>query len=136
MGQNANDINVLNDLNAPKSSKEADLAQVPRITSVQQRQALIQNNRLVVIDNYTDWCGPCKQCAPSYAVLSDKYSKSGVCVMAKENVDDKCGGLPTPVRGVPCFHFYMNGQFLDDEVVTGADISALEQTIERLLDRL
>lgn len=111
----------------------SDMVEVPRITSLDQRRALVQGNLLVVVDNYTDWCGPCKQCAPSFAAMAGKYSKPGVCAFAKENVEDKCGGWPVPVRGVPCFHFYMNGQFLQDDIVTGADVGQVEQTVQRLL---
>jgi thiol-disulfide isomerase/thioredoxin len=108
-------------------------AEVPRITSLQQRQALIQNNKVVVIDNYTDWCGPCKQCAPQFAALAQKYASSGLCAMVKENVEDRHGGLPVQIRGVPCFHFYLNGQFQDEMTITGADMKALEQTLNNLL---
>lgn len=108
------------------------MANVPRISSLEERKALIHSNKVVVIDNYTDWCNPCKQCAPQFAVLSQKYSVPGLCVMAKENVDDKHGEWPVPIRGVPCFHFYVNGRFQDEMTVTGADMGTLEQTLKRL----
>lgn len=118
------------DANAPDPST---LVEVPRVTTFKQRQSLIQSNLLVVVDNYTDWCGPCKQSAPHYAVLATKYAKPGVCALVKENIEDGCENHPAPVRGVPCFHFYMNGQFLEEDTVTGADMNAIEQTIQRLI---
>lgn len=111
----------------------AALASIPVIKSSQQRQDIIQQNILVVVDNYTTWCGPCKQCEPGFAALAQKHAKSGVCALVKENADDKLGGWPEQIRGVPCFHFYMNGQFLSDQTITGADVAAVGQTIERLL---
>ena len=118
------------DENAPTPESMAD---VPRIGSLQERQALIQSTKVVVIDNYTDWCGPCKQCAPQFAVLAKKYSRPGLCALAKENVDDNHGGWPVSIRGVPCFHFYVNGYHQDEMTVTGANMGALEQTLQRLL---
>jgi thiol-disulfide isomerase/thioredoxin len=118
------------DDNAPTPESMAD---VPRIGSSQERQALIQGNKVVVIDNYTDWCGPCKQCAPQFAVLAQKYVRPGLCALAKENVEDKHGGWPVAIRGVPCFHFYVNGHYQDEMTVAGADMGALEQTLQRLL---
>jgi len=118
------------DENAPDPST---MAEVPRITSADHRQNIIRSHLLVVVDNYTDWCGPCKQCAPRFAVLAGKYAKTGVCALVKENVEDRHGGIPTQIRGVPCFHFYMNGQFLGEATVTGADVNAVEETIQRLL---
>lgn len=108
------------------------ISEVPRISNIKERQTLIQNNKIVVIDNYTDWCGPCKQCAPQFAKLAKKYSKPGMCAFAKENVDDKCGGWPVQIRGVPCFHFYVNGHYQDEMTITGADVGAIEQTLQRL----
>ena len=109
------------------------MAEVPRITSLHERQALIQSNKIVVIDNYTDWCGPCKQCAPQFAVIAQKYGRPGMCAFAKENVEDKCGGWPVQIRGVPCFHFYVNGQYQDEMTITGADVGQIEQTLQRLM---
>lgn len=106
---------------------------VPRITSAQQRHSIIKHNFLVVIDNYTDWCGPCKQAMPHFQALANKYSHPAICALVKENADDKCGGQPISISGVPCFHFYMNGEFLKKETITGANINDIENTIKRLL---
>ena len=124
------------DEHSPKPPKQENIVEVQRITSEYHRTKLIENHHLVVIDNYTDWCGPCKQCGPKYAEFSKKYYRPGVCVLVKENAEDKLGGLPVSISGVPCFHFYLGGKFLHEEIVSGADMGALEQTIERLLDRI
>ena len=118
------------DLNNSDTSQDI---KIPKISSLQHRKDLIQQNLLVVIDNYTDWCGPCKQCSPQFAKIAIKYAKQGLCVLAKENVEDGFGEHPIPVRGVPCFHFYMNGQFLQDDIIVGTDIQSVENTIKRLL---
>ena len=109
---------------------------VPVITSLQQRKQLINQHFLTVIDYYTEWCGPCQTSAPKYAQLAQKYSKPGLCVLAKENAENGVGGLPVDITGVPCFHFYVNGQFISSETVTGADIEKLEETITRILNSI
>lgn len=119
------------DTNAPEPST---MGEVPSISSAQHRQSVISSNFLVVVDNYTDWCGPCQQCAPQFAVLAGRYTRPGMCALVKEDVDKRFGGQPVKVLGVPCFHFYVNGQFLADDVITGADISLVEETIRRLLN--
>lgn len=106
---------------------------IPRVASLNHRKQLINQNMLVVIDNYTDWCGPCKQCAPQFAQLAAKYGRPGMCVMVKENIEDGHGGQPVAVRGVPCFHFYVNGQFMGDDTVVGADIGEVEKVVQRVL---
>lgn len=120
--------------NTQETFEDTNSDKIPRISSLQNRKDLIKQNVLVVIDNYTDWCGPCKQCAPQFAKIANKYSKPGLCLLAKENAEDNFGGQPTPVRGVPCFHFYMNGQFLQDDIIVGSDVQTVENTIKRLLN--
>lgn len=113
--------------NAPGSNTMAD---VPRITKPEHRDALLKGHKLVIIDNYTDWCGPCKQCAPQYAALAKKYARAGLCAFAKENVEDKIPGQKLPIRGVPCFHFYVDGAVQPSMTITGGDIASIENTVK------
>lgn len=102
------------------------------IQSLEDRKNLIQTKSIVVIDNYTDWCGPCKNIAPKYVELARKYQSKN-CVFAKEDVDKKFGETPIPIRGVPSFHFYMNGNFQEALTVVGADIRKVENNIQMIL---
>jgi len=117
-----------------KALDPESLPEVPSITSAKHRKTIIQNTFLVVVDNFARWCNPCIACSPQVSVLSGKYSRSGMCAIVKEDVDDKHGEYPVKILGVPCFHFYVNGQFLKDETITGADVGAVEQTIRRILN--
>ena len=118
------------DVNAPAPETMGD---VTSITSLQHRQNIIVNNKVVVIDNYTDWCGPCKACAPRYAVLAKKHGRPGICVLAKENVEDDFGSHPANITGVPCFHFYINGQFRPEMTVVSANIDQVDKTLSEIL---
>ena len=116
----------------PKAPKPESMAEVSRISCFQDRQKLINSNKIVIIDNYTDWCGPCKQCAPKFSQLAKKYTRPGMCALAKENVEDKCQSN-IQIRGVPCFHFYVNGHYQEEMTITGADMNQVETTIQKLL---
>lgn len=102
-----------------------------RITSENHRLELLKNNKILVIDNYADWCGPCKQIEPQVINLSNKYYRPGLCIFAKENVDDQFDGVPIPIRGVPCFHVYVNGKILDKDIIMGGELAKLEELIKR-----
>lgn len=119
------------DINAPD---EKSMAEVHQIDSSADRDTLIKNNKIVVIDNYTDWCGPCKACAPRFAVVAKKYGENGVCAFAKENVEDEYDrDSAAEIQGVPCFHFYVNGVLQADKTITGADVDQVSQTVEHFL---
>lgn len=106
---------------------------VPRIINLQERKTIIQNNKVVVIDYYSDWCGPCKHCAPQFALLAQQYTRHGMCVFVKENIEDNYGELPAEIQAVPCFHFYVNGEFQDEMTVLGADMDQIDKNIRTLL---
>ena len=36
-------------------------------------QSTLENNEIVLIDFWAEWCGPCKMFAPTYEKVSEKY---------------------------------------------------------------
>ena len=114
-------------------NKEENNYQVLNINTTQERLNHIGSHKIIVINYHTDWCGPCKSSAGEYAKLAQKYSKPGFCMLLKENAEI-AENLPSAVTGVPCFHFYLNGQHIPDATVTGADIPTVEQNINNFLN--
>jgi len=115
-----------------EQNNDASDYQIPSINNVDERNQVINQNKIVVIDYYTDWCGPCKTCAPAVAKIAEKYSKPGFCMITKENAD-QATNTPSQITGVPCFHFYFNGQFIPDATITGAEMDKVEQNIQSFL---
>ena len=94
-------------------------------------QALIDaGDRLVVIDFFATWCGPCRVISPKVEEFSTTYDK---VVFLKIDVDvndetaESCG-----ISAMPTFLFYKNGKKLDVSVV-GADQRKLEEKIKALM---
>ena len=83
------------------------------------------NEKLVVIDTYANWCGPCKQIAPFYEELSKKYTN---VLFIKVNIDDSEDiAEHLGVKSLPTFYFYKNSSKID--ILEGANRQLLENCI-------
>lgn len=118
----------------PNKNSQNSSPEVPSIRNKQERDMVLSKNRIVVIDNYADWCGPCQQLEPVFRKLAQKYTKPGLCMFYKENVDDKVLGAQQ-LTGVPTFHVYLHGKYLPEFTIVGGDINTLEQTIHMLVSQ-
>ena len=100
---------------------------VPEITTIEDKNALINNNKLVIVDVYANWCGPCQITAPLFEKLYLKYKD--VSKLVKENVDLRLS-LNT-VQVVPTFQIFVDGKLKSQ--ITGSDIDAVEDMIVKSL---
>ena len=113
----------------PPTEEQTSLVNV--IQSKEHRENMLRNNRIVIIDNYTEWCGPCKFIAPQFIKMAGEYQ--GRVAFCKEDVDKPFEGRP-PIRGVPCFHFYVNGEYKKELTITGADIEKVRETLDKMFN--
>ncbi|KMZ69125.1 Thioredoxin F, chloroplastic [Zostera marina] len=86
--------------------------------------------KIVVVDMYTQWCGPCKIIAPKYKELSEKYLD--VTFLKLDcNQENKTLAKELGIRVVPTFKILKDGKIVKE--VTGAKIDALVQAIDAVL---
>ena len=72
-------------------------------------QETIENNKVVLIDFYADWCGPCQTLLPIVHKLAEEFE--GDITIRKVNVDQN-GPLAAQfgVRSIPTLVYLDNGK--------------------------
>ncbi|XP_017875381.1 thioredoxin-2 [Ceratina calcarata] len=84
-------------------------------------------DKLVVIDFFATWCGPCKMIAPKMEGLSKEITD---VIFLKVDVDvceDLAGEYE--ITSMPTFIFIKNGKVL--ETFSGANFDKLKSTIQK-----
>ncbi|XP_068645351.1 thioredoxin F2, chloroplastic-like [Aristolochia californica] len=82
---------------------------------------------VVVLDMYTQWCGPCKVIAPKFQELSETHSDV-VFLKLDCNQDNKPLAKELGIRVVPTFKILKDGKVVKE--VTGAKLDDLIFAIE------
>ncbi|MBO8478268.1 MAG: thioredoxin [Bacteroidetes bacterium] len=92
---------------------------------------ILATDKLVMVDFWATWCGPCRAIAPFVEELAKEYE--GRAVIAKCNVDE-CQEVPVQygIRNIPTLLFFKNGQLVD-KMVGAAPKSDLAKKIDSLL---
>ncbi len=82
--------------------------------------------RLLVVDFFAEWCGPCKLVAPKFAELAVKHQR--VACFAKVDVDAAQDlAQNAGIRAMPTFQIYKAGERVFE--LKGADIGKLEAAV-------
>lgn len=117
-----------------RPEQNTDQYSVVELKSQEERLQLVRNTKIVCIDIYADWCGPCIQTAPAYSVLATKYNKPNICSLVKLNWNNVSLEERNEINGIPVFLFYLDGEVVNK--VVGADLSDVENKLKQLLDTL
>jgi len=75
-----------------------------------------QNDKLVLVDFWAEWCGPCKLIAPLIDEIARE--KNGTLTVGKVNIDENQNlSFKFNIRAIPTLLIFKNGQVRDQ--VTG-----------------
>jgi thioredoxin 1 len=94
-------------------------------------ELVIKSGKLVVLDFWAEWCGPCRAISPIIEELSQEYE--GKVVIGKVDVDSNTEiAEKYSIRNIPTIIFIKNGEIVD-KTVGAIPKSMLVSKIEALL---
>lgn len=120
--------------------EQPDKKQKKQITQIKKKQVMalkitdgnykeyLAGDKLVVIDLWAEWCGPCRSIGPSVEELAEEYE--GRVIIGKYNVDDEAElSIDYKVRSVPTLLFFKKGELVD-KIVGAAPKAEIKARIE------
>ena len=91
--------------------------------------------KLVIIDFWAEWCGPCKALTPTLEKVAADYADKGV-VLAKVDTDkNQFIAAQFQIKSIPTVYAMFQGQLVAD-LTSARTESALRTTLDQLLRQL
>jgi thioredoxin 1 len=82
------------------------------ITDSNFKKEVLESDKLILIDFWAPWCGPCKMVAPVLEDISMEYSEK--IKIGKCNVDDNQEiSLSYNIKSIPTFLLFKDGKEID-----------------------
>ncbi len=85
-------------------------------------QTALQGDKVVLVDFWATWCGPCIALAPTIDLLSHEYE--GTALVGKLDIDNNPQvATAFGIRSIPTLLIFKNGQLVDKQIgMASADI--------------
>ncbi|KAJ9654379.1 thioredoxin trx1 [Neophaeococcomyces mojaviensis] len=91
-----------------------------------------KSGKIVVIDYFATWCGPCKVIAPKIVEMSQEAKYSDKVDFVKIDVDQVSDvAAEQGIRAMPTFAIFKDGEKVDE--VVGANERAIRSALDKLV---
>ena len=92
---------------------------------------VLENDKLVLVDFWAEWCGPCKQISPRLEELANKYSEN--LTVCKVDVDENRElAIEYNIRSIPALIIFKGGEMVDS-LIGAVSLEELEDLVTRNL---
>lgn len=103
---------------------------ITHTTDANFKADVLDSDKLVLVDFWAVWCGPCRAIAPHLDVLADEFESS--LKIVKLNIDEN---QQTPmsysIRSIPTLLLFKGGELVDQLVGNPGSKAKLAEFIQR-----
>ncbi|MFW5895666.1 MAG: thioredoxin [archaeon] len=118
-----------------KGQTTQEIKKVINITSMRKYQNLIKQfpEKILVLDFWAEWCGPCKMFSPVFEKLSQEFQEE--FIFGKVNVDQNQRlAAQFQVSSIPCTAFVKQGKTLK-KLVGAMGYQSLKGILQKLKEK-
>jgi len=91
------------------------MEKVRNVTNENFNEVVLNSKVPVIVDFYAEWCGPCKNLAPTMDLLAEDYKD--VILVTKVDVDANSDiSSEYRVRNIPAILIFKNGEVFDKKI--------------------
>jgi thioredoxin 1 len=102
---------------------------IQTLTDANFDSTITTSPKLIMVDFWAPWCGPCRRMEPTVDELATDYD--GKIVVAKMNVDENPSTpMRFSIRGIPTVLLFKGGQIVE-QVVGLADKDVFKKLIDK-----
>ncbi|KAI5806743.1 putative thioredoxin [Peziza echinospora] len=103
---------------------------VAEIKTLEAYRAALAENKVVIIDCYAEWCGPCRVIAPKVVQFAKEYPNAAFFKVDVDEASDVAAELG--VKAMPTFYLFKDSEKVQE--VVGANPAALKAAIVKALE--
>lgn len=94
----------------------------------------IKRSKVVLVDFYADWCGPCKKLGPILEELQNEIKDFLVVKVNVENEDLNEIVVDNDISSMPTLMFYKNGEDANKKIIGLQTKETLRKIILQLIE--